>query len=111
MATVIGDQESNYRRVRWLLRLFVFGLVVSHIVIAITFIGPLRDPVKNAWVVESGIIASILVIPWALIFGPLRGIPFWWRLIDCSFGAGGLVFLLPAHWLIRRMAPRVASAP
>ncbi len=28
----------------------------------------------------------VLVIPYALIFGAVRGIPFWWRLIDCSFG-------------------------
>jgi hypothetical protein len=32
-----------------------------------------------------------MVIPWALIFGAVRGIPFWWRLIDCSFGIFGFI--------------------
>lgn len=77
-------------------------LAFGHIAIAIAFLGPLRDPVRNIWVVEFGISACLLVIPWALIFGPLRGIPFWWRLVDSSFGIGGLLVLLPAYWLIRR---------
>jgi hypothetical protein len=36
-------------------------------------------------------IACVLVIPFALVFGAVRGIPFWWRLIDCSFGVFGFV--------------------
>jgi hypothetical protein len=32
-----------------------------------------------------------LVIPYALGFGALRGIPFWWRLIDCSYGVFGAI--------------------
>jgi len=63
-------------------------LAFAHIIIAIGFIGPLHDPVRNIWVVNFGMIACILVIPVALICGSIRGIPFFWRLIDCSFGAG-----------------------
>jgi len=66
-------------------------LVFAHIVIAIAFIGPYKDPVKNKWVIEFGSIACMLIIPFALIVGYFRGIPFWWRLIDCSFGIIGLV--------------------
>ncbi len=68
------------------------------IVIAVAFVGPLRDPVRNLWVVEFGMIACVLVVPLALICGPLRGIPFFWRLIDCSFGVLGIIPL----WLCRR---------
>lgn len=63
----------------------------AHFVLAILFIGPLRDPIRNKWVIEFGIIASLLVIPFALIAGHFRGMPIWWRLIDCSFGIIGLV--------------------
>ena len=42
-------------------------------------------------VVEFGMIACVLVLPLALICGPLRGIPLFWRLIDCSFGIVGIV--------------------
>ena len=63
----------------------------AHIIIAIAFIGPYKDPVRNKWVLEFGTIACILIIPFALLAGHFRGIPFWWRLIDCSFGIFGLI--------------------
>lgn len=75
-------------------------LAFAHIVIAIAFVGPLRDPVKNIWVVEFGMIACLLVIPLALICGPIRGIPFYWRLLDCSFGVFGLIPLAIVRKLI-----------
>lgn len=66
-------------------------LAFAHFVLAVLFIGPYRDPVKNKWVIEFGMIACLLIIPFALVAGQFRGIPFWWRLIDCSFGIVGLV--------------------
>ena len=63
----------------------------------IAFIGPYRDPVKNIWVIEFGMIACAMVIPLALIAGAVRDIPFWWRLIDCSFGVFGIIPL----WIVR----------
>ena len=66
-------------------------LAFAHFVLAILFIGPLRNPVKNKWVIEFGMIACLLIIPFAMIAGHYRGIPFWWRLIDCSFGFIGLI--------------------
>ena len=74
-------------------------LAFAHIVIAIAFLGPWKDPVRNIWVVEFGMIACILVIPLALICGPIRGIPFCWRLIDCSFGVFGIIPL----FIVRKM--------
>jgi hypothetical protein len=69
-------------------------LAFAHLVLAIVFLGPLRDPVRNKWVLQFGVIASIAVLPLALIAGPLRGIPLPWRLIDCSFGVFGAIPLL-----------------
>ena len=69
-------------------------LAFAHFVLAILFIGPFRNPVKNKWVIQFGIIACILVIPFALIAGHFRGMPFWWRLVDCSFGIIGLIPLM-----------------
>lgn len=73
-------------------------LAFAHFVIAILFIGPLRDPVKNVWVIQFGMIACVLVIPFALVMGSWRGIPVGWRLLDCSFGVFGMVPL----WFCRR---------
>ncbi len=70
-------------------------LAFAHLVIAIAFIGPLRDPVRNKWVIQFGIIACLAVFPLALIQGALRGIPWFWQMIDCSFGlAGGSILLV-----------------
>ena len=79
-------------------------LAFAHVVIAVAFLGPLRDPVKNVWVVEFGMIACVMVLPLALIFGPIRGIPFFWRLADCAFGVFGIMPL----WLTRSYIGRIA---
>lgn len=68
-------------------------LAFAHFVLAILFIGPYRDPVKNIWVVQFGLIACVLVIPFAFVAGHFRGIPMGWRLIDCSFGVFGFALL------------------
>ncbi|MBS1653948.1 MAG: hypothetical protein JSU05_03815 [Bacteroidetes bacterium] len=66
-------------------------LAFAHLMLAILFVGPLRDPVKNKWVIEFGMIACISIIPFAFIAGVVRAIPFWWTMIDCSFGIFGLI--------------------
>jgi hypothetical protein len=82
-------------------------LAFAHIVIAIAFVGVYREPVRNIWIVEWAMIACLLVFPLALIFGPLRGIPFFWRLIDCSFGLFGIVPLLFCRREIKRLESRL----
>ena len=77
----------------------------AHLIIAVVFIGPLRDPVRNKWVVTFGIIACLAILPMALIAGAIRDIPFFWRLIDCSFGVLGLVPLL----IVRRAISKLES--
>lgn len=61
-------------------------LAYAHLVIAAAFIGPWRDPVRNRWVITWGLIACASVPLLAVIAGPIRGIPLYWRCIDCSFG-------------------------
>ena len=75
-------------------------LAFGHFMSAIAFIGALVDPVRNRWLFTFGMIACILVIPYALVCGAVRGIPVWWRLIDCSFGVFGIVPV----WLCRNWA-------
>jgi hypothetical protein len=69
-------------------------LAFAHLVIAVAFIGPYIDPVRNKWFITFGLVACAGVIPLAFIAGPIRGIPFGWRLIDCSFGVVGCIPLL-----------------
>ena len=66
-------------------------LAFAHLVITLFFIGPLKDPVRNIWVIEWGMMACLAIIPLAFIAGPVRGIPFYWKCIDCSFGIIGII--------------------
>ncbi|MEU8773454.1 hypothetical protein [Streptomyces sp. NPDC048606] len=78
-------------------------LAFAHLVIAVFFLGVYRDPVRNIWIVEAGMIACAGIIPLALICGPIRGIPFWWSVIDMAFGVFGVIPLLILRRGIRRL--------
>lgn len=78
-------------------------LAFAHVVIAVAFIGPLIDPVKNVWIFLFGMISCVMVIPLAFICGSFRSIPIFWQLIDCSFGVFGFIPL----WICYRTVLRI----
>ena len=78
-------------------------LAFAHIVIAVAFIGPYKNPIKNIWVIQFGMIACFMIIPVALIAGQIREIPFYWRIIDCSFGILGVLPLFLCYKNIRKL--------
>ena len=93
IAHVREGLEQSYGRYPFL----AYGtdwLAFAHLMIAVFFIGPFRDPTKHDWTLISGLIACASIIPLALICGQIRGIPLYWRLIDCSFGVFGAIPLL-----------------
>ena len=87
ISAALNDTESRYPFLFYGTDWLAFG----HFVIALVFVGVLRDPVRNRWLFDFGLIACVLVIPYAFVFGGLRGIPWWWRLVDCSFGIFGFI--------------------
>ncbi|MFB7610822.1 hypothetical protein [Streptomyces gardneri] len=100
-----ADEQSPY---------LLYGtdwLAFAHLVIAVAFYGVYRDPVRNIWVVEFGMIACVGIVPLALICGPIRGIPFWWSVIDMSFGVIGILPLLVVRRMIKRLEAATASTP
>ncbi len=78
-------------------------LAFAHLVIAVAFIGPFKDPIRNIWVIQFGMIACIMVFPLALIAGHIREIPLYWQLIDCSFGIFGFILLYIIYRLIKEL--------
>lgn len=85
---------SAYQNVKNETPFLLYGydwLAFAHFILALLFWGPYRDPVKNIWVIEFGMIACVLILPLAFIAGHFRGIPIGWRLIDCSFGVLGFI--------------------
>jgi len=80
-------------------------LAFAHLVIAAAFIGLLRDPVRNRWLADWGMLACGLLVAWALLMGSLRGIPWLWQLVDMSFGILGALPL----WFTRRSILRLAE--
>jgi hypothetical protein len=90
IVTVRDGLRESYTMHPWL----AYGtdwLAFAHIVIAVFFVGPFVDPLRNVWVLRAGLIACALVIPLALICGAVRQIPIGWRLVDCSFGIFGAI--------------------
>lgn len=88
--TALADTNSKYP-------FLAYGydwLAFAHYVIALSFIGPLKDPVKNIWIIDWQIICCITVLPLAIIAGPIRQIPNFHIAIDCSFGILGIIPLV-----------------
>ncbi len=66
-------------------------LAFGHFGIALVFAWALREPGKYRFLYDFGLLLCLLVLPYALIAGHFRGIPLWWRAIDCSFGIVGAI--------------------
>jgi len=99
--------EDTYGKYPWM----AYGtdwLAFAHIVIAFFFIGPLFEPLSSKWTLRAGLMACLGVIPLALICGPIRGIPFYWQLIDCSFGVFGAIPLIYCLRLLPKIADETA---
>jgi hypothetical protein len=102
--TVRFGLEETYARHPWV----AYGtdwLAFAHLVVALFFVNALVDPRSSRGNILVGMIACVGVIPMALVFGEIRGIPIASRLIDCTFGVAG--FLLLDY--CRRLLPRIAN--
>lgn len=78
-------------------------LAFAHIVIGMAFIGVYKDPVRNIWIIQWGMLSCLAVIPLAFICGPIRDIPWFHIFIDCSFGILGLIPLYFVLKLIKKL--------
>jgi hypothetical protein len=102
IVTVRCGLERTYADYPWI----AYGtdwLAFGHLMIASFFIGPWLHPLSSRANLYAGMFACLAVIPLALISGPLRGIPFYWRLVDCSFGVIGILPLLYCLRQLRRL--------
>lgn len=98
--TALADTNSKYP-------FLAYGydwLAFAHFVIALSFIGLYRDPVRNIWIIDWQIITCIAVVPLAFIAGPIRQIPIFHILIDCCFGLFGIIPLLICKRWINKLA-------
>jgi len=103
--TVRNGLEDTYGKYPWV----AYGtdwLAFGHLVIAGFFVGPLIRPQGSRATLWTGIVACLGVVPLAMICGAMRGIPFYWRLIDCSFGVIGIVPLVYCLGLLGKMERR-----
>ena len=85
-------------------------LAFAHLTIAVFFIGPWLEPHAHRATLWSGVVACVGILPLAHIAGPLREIPFYWRLIDCSFGIVGVVPLLFCLRIQKQLAADQSAA-
>ena len=95
----IGQTHENYPFVAY----GTDWLGFAHIIIALFYIEVFRNPASGLHLVKVGLIACVAVIPLALIAGHVREIPFFWQLIDCSFGVFGSIPLIFCYRNIKRL--------
>lgn len=100
----VGNALTNTNRDYPFLAYGYDWLAFAHLAIAVFFIGVYRKPVRNIWIIHSAMIACVGIIPLALICGTIRDIPFYWQLIDCSFGVFGIIPLYILHIYIKKLA-------
>jgi len=81
----------------------------AHLLVAIAFIGPLKDPVKNEWVVRWGMIASALSVLMAFGWERLRAIPLWWSCIDASIAVVAFFILWFCNKWIQELKTTTAA--
>lgn len=108
--TVRHGLEETYLSYPWV----AYGtdwLAFGHLVIAAFFVAPLIQPATSRPTLYTGIGSCIAVIPLALICGPIRGIPLYWRLIDCSFSVIGIIPLLYCLKMLRRIEAEPRPVP
>ncbi len=104
--TVRAGLETTYAAYPWI----AYGtdwLAFGHLMILLFFLLPYQEPVRYVGVLWVGIWASLLVFPLAFICGPLREIPWYWQLIDCSFG---VICILPL-WIAIRETRKLPQPP
>lgn len=75
-------------------------LAFAHIIIGLFFIPVYLNPEKYKINLQIGIAACFLVFPLAFVCGPIRNIPFFHQLIDCSFGVFGSAYL---YFILRKI--------
>ena len=74
----------------------------AHVLFAILFVGALREPERNRFLLDFGLVACALIIPTAFIAGHFRGIPPLWSFLDSLFGVIGGALLLIAKYTLNK---------
>ena len=85
-------------------------LAFAHIGLAILFAGAIKDPIRNIWIVQCGLIMCALIPVLAGICIPIRGIPFILFWIDFAFAPAAALPLWIALRDIKRTEARLKKA-
>ncbi len=73
---------------------------LSRILFALLFLGPYRDPVRNRWVINFGLLSCAALVLFAFVAGEIQGMPFLWRCADAAFALlCALPLLLCKHYI------------
>lgn len=106
--------EQLYRNIHQTPTVMLYGtdwLAFAHIVIGLFFIPVYHNPLQYRANMLVGMAACLLIFPLAFICGPIRDIPFFHQLIDCSFGVLGFLYLYYILKKINRLKNNVYETP
>ncbi len=76
-------------------------LAFAQLAFIIFFIGAIIDPLRNIWIIKSGMVICVMHILLAFGGGSFRGVPLFWQLLDSTFGILGLIVLYLAYKSIK----------
>lgn len=74
-------------------------LAFGHFAIAFAFVGAVRDPLRNRWLYQFGMVACATVPVWAFLFGSIRGS----ASFRCGCATGGLPASKPRRGHVLRV--------
>ena len=95
--------EEVYQNILSTPDLVLYGtdwLAFAHIIITLFFVPVYIDPVRYKANLIVAMVACFAIFPLAFICGPIRGIPFFHQLIDCSFGVLGII---PLYFVFKKI--------
>ena len=73
---------------------------LGRLLLALLFLGPYRDPLRNRWVINFGLLTCAALVGFAFVAGPIRQIPVLWQCVDALFALlCALPLLLCRHYL------------
>lgn len=72
-------------------------LAFAHVMLAVLFAGAARDPVRNKWIVQCGLIMCASIPVLAGTCNSIRELPGWWFWIDFAFAPGAALPLWIAY--------------
>jgi len=95
----VNDTYQKYPAIAYCMDWLAF----AHVFVGLSLLGAIKNPVQNVWAIKTAILTCLLMVPFAFLSGSVRGIPFYWCMVDSSFAVLALIPLSLAMHSINKL--------